>query len=144
MTGYQCVIVTGHLLDDPTYAVAPGGGGVATLRIAVAQVWQDRATGERLQHTERLRIKAFDKLTDALAPRRQGHLVTIQGVLHTEAEVGADGAERATTWIYADTARYHPDDGHAHTRRDHRGRSTGAQPPESSSSAATLDDDFPF
>jgi len=152
MSGHQKIIATGHLGADP--AVKAGEGGtVAELRIAVTDAWRDRA-GERVEHTEWLRIKAFSRDAENAGKfLRKGRLITVEGKLRTEKWQAGDGSDRYSTWIYAEPGgiTWHGGRDHADTRREHQGR--GATPAPTSPADADApthreeqfnDDDLPF
>lgn len=146
MSGHQITIATGHLGADPSVRVLPGGGAVADIRIAVTETWRDRNTGERIEHTEWLRVKSFGKLAESVDKYlRKGRLVTVEGRIRTEKWQHSDGSDRYSTWIYADDIRFHGA-GHELTRREHQGRGghDHAGPPDRSEEPLPSDDDIIF
>lgn len=152
MSGHQKLIATGHLGADPSVKVA-GGGTCAEMRIAVTDVWRDRA-GERVEHTEWLRIKAFGRDAENAGKfLKTGRLITVEGKLRTEKWQANDGSDRYSTWIYAEPGgiTWHGGREHADTRPEHRGR--GAPSDDATAPGAAQpskvetqfnDDDLPF
>lgn len=145
MSGHQIVVATGHLGADPTVKATQGGGAVTELRIAVTDVWRDRA-GERVEHTEWLRIKAFGRTAELAGQYlRTGRLITVQGKLRTEKWQHADGGDRYSTWIYADRIEFHGPRDHASTRPEHQGRAaTTTEPPDRADEPWPDEDKIPF
>lgn len=143
MSGHQILVATGHLGDDPTIRATEGGTVIAELRVAVTDVWKDR-NGERVEHTEWLRIKAFGREAENAGHYlRKGRLVTVEGRLRTEKWQASDGSDRYSTWIYADSIQYHGKREHTETRREHSGREK-ASTPVPQPDDRPLDDDFAF
>lgn len=153
MSGHQKVIATGHLGADPSIKSIDGGGTVTELRIAVGETWRDRA-GNRVEHTEWLRIKAFGRDAETAGQfLSKGRLITVEGRLRTEKWQASDGSDRYSTWVYADPGgiRWHGGREHTETRPEHRGRAVTSDTltPASNRPAANLeqqcsDDDLPF
>lgn len=150
MSGHQKLIATGHLGADPALKVA-GGGTCAEMRIAVTDVWRDRA-GERVEHTEWLRIKAFGRDAENAGKfLKTGRLITVEGKLRTEKWQANDGSDRYSTWIYAEPGgiTWHGGREHAETRIEHRGRVAPPGAGAADSDGQTTehqftDDDIPF
>lgn len=106
--GFQLIVVTGHLGADPEVRYTGEGNAIATLRIATSEVWRNTKTGEREEHTEWHRAKVFGKPAEFAGQYlRKGRLVTVAGKVRTERWTAADGGERFTSWIYADTLDAH-------------------------------------
>lgn len=146
MSGHQIIIATGHLGADPSVRALQSGATVADIRVAVSETWRDRTTGERIEHTEWLRVKSFGKLAENVDKYlRKGRLVTVEGRLRTEKWQAGDGSDRYTTWIYADDIQFHGA-GHERTRREHQGRgdTTHESPPDRSEEPLPNDDDIIF
>lgn len=151
--GYQRFIATGHLGADPVVKATQNGGLVAEIRMAVTEVYRDRA-GQPVEHTEWLRAKLFGRNAEiAQKYLAKGRLCGIEGRLRTEQWQASDGSDRYSTWIYVDPTGLTLLGGreHAQASRDHQGRGvespTGA-PASAASSSATADDfaddDIPF
>ncbi|MDR7193395.1 single-stranded DNA-binding protein [Luteimonas terrae] len=153
MSGHQKVIATGHLGAAPVTKAPEGGGFVAEMRIAVTDRWLDKQ-GERIEHTEWLRIKAFGSdAQNAAKYLTTGRLITVEGKLRTEKWQASDGSDRYSTWIYAERGgiTWHSTGEHTETRREHRGRGapTDSSPPGDTPTTSNLetqfnDDDLPF
>lgn len=140
--GFQRIIITGHLGDDPVVKAFQNGGLVAEIRIAVTEVWRDRE-GAPVEHTEWCRAKLFGRNAEtAQKYLAKGRLCGIEGRLRTEKWQASDGSDRYSTWIYVDPTGLTLLGGrdHATTRREHQGRGEGASSTPSTPSSST--DDF--
>ena len=143
MSGHQTIIATGHLGADPVIRATQAGGAVTELRIAVTDTWRGR-DGERVEHTEWLRIKAFGRTAELAGQYlRTGRLITVQGKLRTEKWQHSDGSDRYSTWIYADRIEFHGRREHAATAPEHQGRAPANPTPPDRSDEPWPDDD-PF
>lgn len=126
--GHQRVIVTGHLGADPDIKAPQAGGLIAEIRVAVTEVFTSRA-GQREEHTEWLRIKAFGRNAEIIQQYlRKGSLVTVEGKLHTERWQAGDYSDRYSTWIYCDPRglTLHGGREHERTAPQHQGRGQAA------------------
>lgn len=146
--GFQMMVVTGHLGADPEVRYNTGGSAVASLRVATTETWRSKSSGETETHTEWHRIKVFGKTAEfADKYLRKGRLVTVTGKIRTERWTPADGGERFSTWLYADSLDAHGsaernDIEPRSDRRQPRGQAAPASEP--ASSGAGEDDDIPF
>ncbi|WP_337052539.1 single-stranded DNA-binding protein [Pseudoxanthomonas sp. USHLN014] len=145
--GHQRVIVTGHLGADPEVKAPQAGGLIAEFRVAVTEVFKNRA-GEREEHTEWLRIKAFNRNAEvAQQYLHKGALVTVEGKLRTERWQASDGSDRYSTWVYCDPGglTLHGSREHARTGTEHQGRATGRPArPAAQPEPRGIDDEIPF
>ena len=152
--GYQRTIIFGHLGDDPVVKATQNGGLVAEIRVAVTEVYRDRA-GDAVEHTEWLRAKLFGRNAEtAQKYLAKGRLVGVEGRIRTEKWQASDGSDRYSQWIYCDPhglTLLGPRE-HASTRREHQGRGAGegspspaSAPPSSAPADDFADDDsIPF
>ena len=102
MAAVNKVIVVGHLGADPEMRVTSGGEPVCNLRVATTEVWKDRETGERREHTEWHRFVLYRRLAEIAGQYlRKGSLVYFEGRLRTRKWTDKSGAERWTTEIEA-------------------------------------------
>jgi len=147
--GHQRVIATGHLGDHPVIKAPQAGGLIAEFRIAVTDTFKDRE-GNRVEHTEWLRIKAFGRTAEiAQQYLAKGRLVTVEGKIRTEKWRATDGSDRYSQWIYIDNPRgltLHGGNDHDQTRREHQGRPAEPTPAKTTQHSAedAADDEYPF
>lgn len=150
--GFQTFIAAGHVGADPTIKFTQGGDAIADFRIAVTEVFKDRA-GNREEHTEWLRCKCFGKNAEVVQQYvKRGGLVGVRGRIVTEKWQDGQGTDRYSTWIYLDPRgglTLMGGNDHAETRREHRGRApapdtTPPPPVDDSTEREFADDDFPF
>lgn len=102
MRGINKVQLIGHLGADPEVRYMQSGAAVVGLRLATAEAWKDKATGQKQEHTEWHSISIFGKLTEiAKEYLRKGSMIYIEGKLRTEKYTDKQGVERYTTKIIA-------------------------------------------
>ncbi len=99
------VQLIGNLGADPEIRTFPDGGRVASLRIATAERWKDRATGERKERTEWHSVSVHASpgssgLVGVVEQYcRKGGKLFVQGQLRTRKWQDRDGNDRYTTEI---------------------------------------------
>lgn len=79
----------------------PNGGQVATLRVATNHEWKDKTTGERHKETEWHTVIVGGRLVNAAQYCQAGTEVYVVGRLRTRKWQAADGTDRYTTEIVA-------------------------------------------
>lgn len=100
--GVNKVILVGNLGADPETRHMPSGGAVTNLRIATAEQWKDKQSGERQERTEWHSISMFGRLAEISAEYlRKGSQVYIEGRLQTRKWQDKQGNDRYTTEIVA-------------------------------------------
>lgn len=96
----------GHLGRDPEVRYTAGGDAIANFSIACSESWKDKATGEKKETTEWVRISVFGKLAEICSQYlHKGSQVYIEGSLRTRKWTDKDGIERYTTEIRCDTLK---------------------------------------
>lgn len=130
--------IIGHLGRDPESKTLPGGDTVTNFSIATTEKWKDKTTGEAKEATEWHRISMFGKLADIAAKYlKKGSLVYVSGKLVTRKYTDANGVEKYSTEIKADTMKM-------------LGGKADALPADAPTAAApaarsaAMDDDIPF
>lgn len=130
--------IIGHLGRDPESKSLPGGDTVTNFSIATTEKWKDKTTGEQKEATEWHRISMFGKLADIAAKYlKKGSLVYVSGKLVTRKYTDANGVEKYSTEIKADTMKM-------------LGGKADALPADAPAAAApatrpaAMDDDIPF
>ena len=100
--GINKVILVGNLGADPETRYTASGSAVTNIRLATAESWKDRQTGEQNERTEWHRVVFFARLAEIAAEYlRKGSQVYVEGRLQTRKWQGQDGADRWTTEIVA-------------------------------------------
>ena len=104
MRGVNRVILIGTLGRDPETKSFPNGGSLTQFSIATSESWTDKATGERKEHTEWIRIVLNNRLGEiAQQYLRKGSKVYIEGSLRTRQWTDQNGVERYTTEVRGDS-----------------------------------------
>lgn len=102
MAGINKVILVGNLGADPETRYTASGGAITTIRVATAESWKDKTTGEKQERTEWHRIKFFGRLAEIAGEYlKKGRQVYVEGSLRTDKYTDKDGVERYTTDIIA-------------------------------------------
>jgi single-strand DNA-binding protein len=146
--GVNKVILIGNLGQDPDTKYMPSGSAVTNLRVATAEVFKDRETGQQQERTEWHSVAMFGRLAEIAGEYlRKGSQVYIEGRLRTRKWQDKQGQDRYSTEIIADQMQMLGSRGGAGAGMD----SAGAERPAPASrgrAAATQevepDDDIPF
>lgn len=90
----------GNLGRDPEMRYTASGEAICNFSIACSESWKDKATGEKKEMTEWVRISFFGKLAEIAGQYlKKGSQVYIEGSLRTRKWTDKDGQERYTTEI---------------------------------------------
>ncbi|WP_084349690.1 single-stranded DNA-binding protein [Moraxella oblonga] len=104
MASVNKVIIVGRLGNDPEVRQFQNGGGVTNISVATSESWTDKNTGEKREQTEWHRVALFNRLGEIAAQYlRKGSLVYIEGSLNTRKWQDANGQDRYTTEIRANS-----------------------------------------
>jgi single-strand DNA-binding protein len=154
--GVNKVILIGNLGADPEVRYLPNGRAIANIRLATAESWKDKETGQLQERTEWHRIVFYGPLAEIVKEYlHKGSQVYVEGRLQTRKWQGQDGQDRYTTEIVA--AEMHmlggrgggasapmdrgsfdgAQDRHSGTRSQAPATATDTAPPD-------FDDDIPF
>ena len=100
----------------------PSGDSLANVSIATTEVWNEKSTGERKEHTEFHRVTFFGGLAGIVGKYlSKGSLVYVEGSIKTRKYTDKDGVERLSFDIKAI--------GHEDARQEGRKRAIpGLQP----------------
>ena len=162
--GVNKVILVGNLGADPETRYTASGSAVTNIRLATAESWRDKQSGERQERTEWHRVVFFSRLAEIAAEYlRKGSQCYIEGRIQTRKWQGQDGQDRYTTEIVASEMqmlgsrgsggggappqkRREEDSGSAWPGGESGGESGGSAPAASGSSGPPddFDDDIPF
>ena len=100
--GINKVILIGNLGRDPETRYTQGGSAVTNLRLATAESWKDRQTGEQQERTEWHSVVCFARLGEIAGEYlRKGSKVYIEGRLQTRKWQDKEGHDRYSTEIVA-------------------------------------------
>lgn len=155
------VILIGNLGRDPEVRRLNSGEPVVNLRVATAETWRDKATGERKERTEWHNVVIFNENLARIAEQylKKGSKVYLEGQLQTRKYNDQSGQEKYTTEVVLQRYRGEL------TLLDSRGQGAGAgeagreggadfgasgpmerrpQPAGTGSFAGDMDDDIPF
>jgi single-strand DNA-binding protein len=95
------VLLIGHLGQAPQLKRTERGARYAILQLATSRRWRDKATGERMEHTEWHRVVVWsERLLDVVEKYLQkGSKIWLEGSLASRKWTDNDGIERYTTEI---------------------------------------------
>jgi single-strand DNA-binding protein len=144
------VILVGNLGRDAELRYTPGGAAVATLNMATAEIWNDKA-GQRQEKTEWHRVVLWGKTAESLNEYlTKGKQIYVEGRLQTRQWDDKDGNKRYTTEIRGDRIVLLGGGGGGGRgasgggSRADSGGDYGGGAPAPDSSAPLTDDDIPF
>ncbi len=100
--GVNKVTLIGNLGADPEIRYTNSGSAVANIRLATAEAWRDKETGEQQERTEWHRVVFFSRLAEIVGEYlKKGSQVYIEGRIQTRKWQDRDGNDRYTTEIIA-------------------------------------------
>lgn len=100
--GVNKVTLIGNLGADPEVRYTANGSAVANIRLATAESWRDKESGEQQERTEWHRVVFFSRLAEIVGEYlKKGSQVYIEGRLQTRKWQDRDGNDRYTTEIVA-------------------------------------------
>ncbi|MGR8918084.1 MAG: single-stranded DNA-binding protein [Gammaproteobacteria bacterium] len=100
--GLNKVMLIGNLGADPEVRYTGSGSAVANVRLATAEAWRDRESGEQQERTEWHRVVFFGRLAEIVSEYlKKGSQVYVEGRLQTRKWQDRDGNDRYTTEIVA-------------------------------------------
>jgi len=137
MASVNKVIIVGNLGKDPEKRDFSNGGSVTNISVATMDRYKDKQSGELKETTEWHRVAFFGKLAEIAAQYlRKGSQVYIEGKLKTRKYADANGIEKFSTEIVAETMQM----------LGNKMQSAGAvhHQAEPAYSAPMSDDDIPF
>jgi len=100
--GLNKVMLIGNLGADPEIRYTAGGSAIANLRLATAESWRDKETGEQQERTEWHRVVFFGRLAEIAGEYlKKGSQIYVEGRLQTRKWQDKDGSDRYSTEIVA-------------------------------------------
>lgn len=152
--GVNKVTLIGNLGADPEVRYTANGSAVANIRLATAESWRDKESGEQQERTEWHRVVFFSRLAEIVGEYlKKGSQVYIEGRLQTRKWQDRDGNDRYTTEIVANEMQMLGGRGGAPGGGDnHDSGSSHGRPPAAAAGGAgsseppmdDFDDDIPF
>jgi single-strand DNA-binding protein len=142
MAGLNVVQVIGNLGKDPEVRFTTGGQAVANFSVAVNDSWTDKATGQKKERTEWVRVSAWGKTAELCGEYlKKGRQVYVSGRLSTREYQDKEGRKAWSTEVVADRVLFLGGGERGDAAR-------GGQAPDSSWSApaggAPMPEDLPF
>ena len=96
----------GNVGADPDIRVSGNGRSVANIRVATTNVWNDKDTGQRKEHTEWHRAVFFGRDAEFIRDYViKGRQVYLEGEIRTEKYTDSNGQDAYTTKIYGTMIR---------------------------------------
>ena len=141
--GINKAILIGNLGADPESRHMPSGGAVTNLRIATAESWKDKQSGDKKEKTEWHSVVCFGRLAEIAAEYlSKGRQVYVEGRIQARKWQDKEGNDRYTTEIVASELQMlgGRDDGHKGATTDSQRSQRAPQPPGGGGGAP---DDFP-
>lgn len=100
--GINKAILIGNLGADPEVKYTANGSAVTNIRVATAEAWKDKQTGEMQERTEWHRVVFFSRLAEIAGEYlRKGSKVYVEGRIQTRKWQNKDGQDVYTTEIVA-------------------------------------------
>ena len=100
--GLNKVMLIGNLGADPEIRYTAGGSAVANIRLATAESWRDKDTGETQERTEWHRVVFFGRLAEIVEQYvKKGSQLYVEGSIRTRKWQDKEGNERFSTEIVA-------------------------------------------
>ena len=100
--GLNKVMLIGNLGADPEIRYTAGGAAVANVRMATAESWRDKDSGETQERTEWHRVVFFGRLAEIVEQYvKKGSQIYIEGRLQTRKWQDKDGNDKFNTEIVA-------------------------------------------
>ena len=100
--GLNKVMLIGNLGADPEVRYTAGGAAVANVRLATADSWRDKDSGETQERTEWHRVVFFGRLAEVVEQYvKKGSQIYIEGRIQTRKWQDKDGNEKFSTEIVA-------------------------------------------
>ena len=146
--GVNKVTLIGNLGADPEVRYTANGSAVANIRLATAESWRDRESGETQERTEWHRVVFFSRLAEIVGEYlKKGSQVYIEGRLQTRKWQDRDGNDRYTTEIVANEMQMLGGRGGGGGGFDAPSQSSSPSPAQNSNNEPPMDDfddDIPF
>ncbi len=145
--GINKATLIGNLGADPEIRYTTNGSAVANVRLATAESWRDKESGEQQERTEWHRVVFFGRLAEIVEQYlHKGSQIYVEGRIQTRKWQDRDGNDRYTTEIVANEMQMlggRGAGGGAPVKSGDASASTSAPGP-SEQPTDEFDDDIPF
>ena len=106
MAALNKVMLIGNVGKDPEVRYMPSGDAVTNLSLATTEKYKDKTTGESKEATEWHRVAFFGRLAEIAGEYlKKGSMCYVEGVLRTRKFTDANGIEKYSTEIVANTMK---------------------------------------
>jgi single-strand DNA-binding protein len=106
MANLNRLSLIGHAGSDATAKETSGGERLATFRLATAETWKDKNTGEKRTATEWHRVVAWGPLAGIVERYvKKGSRVFVEGPMRYREYAGGDGVKRYSAEVNAQTVQ---------------------------------------
>ncbi|MSR15263.1 MAG: single-stranded DNA-binding protein [Gammaproteobacteria bacterium] len=100
--GLNKVMLIGNLGADPEIRYTAGGAAIANLRLATAESWRDKESGEQQERTEWHRVVFFGRLAEIAGEYlKKGSQIYVEGRIQTRKWQNKEGQDQYSTEIIA-------------------------------------------
>lgn len=150
------VTLLGNLGKDPEIRTTQQGKRIANLTLATSEVWKDKQTEEKKEHTDWHRVVVFNDGLAGLLEKyvHKGSKIHVEGQLKTRRWTDQNGQERYSTEVVIDQFRGdivlcdRQGGGQQEAPREQPQKQSAPQPgtpePRATYTPNDLDDDIPF
>ena len=99
------IIIMGRLVADPELRTTPGGGTVATVRLAVDRDFRNKQTGER--ETDFINVVAWRQTAEFVSRYfAKGRMAVVEGRLQIRPYTDRDGNKRTAAEVVAENVYF--------------------------------------
>ena len=99
------IIIMGRLVADPELRTTPGGGTVATVRLAVDRAFRTKQTGER--ETDFINVVAWRQTAEFVSRYfAKGRMAVVEGRLQIRPYTDRDGNKRTAAEVVAENVYF--------------------------------------
>lgn len=100
--GVNKAILVGNVGGDPDIKHTADGRCIANFSLATSESWTDKNSGQKQEHTEWHRCKAFGRLAEIIEKYvKKGDQLYIEGKIKTRSWEDKDGNKKYTTEVEA-------------------------------------------
>jgi single-strand DNA-binding protein len=100
--GLNKVMLIGNLGADPEVRYTAGGSAIANIRLATAESWRDKESGDQQERTEWHRVVFFGRLAEIAGEYlKKGSQIYVEGRLQTRKWQNKEGVDQYSTEIIA-------------------------------------------
>jgi single-strand DNA-binding protein len=100
--GLNKVMLIGNLGADPEIRYTAGGSAIANVRLATAESWRDKESGEQQERTEWHRVVFFGRLAEIAGEYlKKGSQIYVEGRIQTRKWQNKEGNDQYSTEIIA-------------------------------------------